>query len=618
MKLLITLLFFINYFLAAQQFYQGPASGSVASGITKSTDSFTNIRLVTTPFLPRQGKKSESEVNFMLDMQFAKPNNYSNNDSYNRANCDESNNISTELNFEGPSFPSCWVPDCNVVSGPQDVLIAINTMFWITDRNGNLLKQINTNSWFTEFIDSGLVFDPKCSYDSLSNRFIMTYLYFHRNSQTSLALLCVSDDSTAEGSWNIWSLPADLNGMTQENLWADFPSLTVTEDAIYYAYEMLFYNVVNQKYDKLRVIKKEDVLNISPGIINYVDYWDFRKPTNPSQSILFLRLTHDLDHSEYMYMISRDPAQFTSNDIFVYKMKDLLSINHQIEVFNVETSYFSLPPHMVQKDGGKPMQLFGILYHEGVLRHGKIYLSHAVSSQSSQFSDIHYVEISVDSMEMVKELFVGNPGLSYGFSDLMVDANGNVIMVYNRSGTDEYPGAYFSVMPTGSNNFINDITLAEGQGNLNQFCTNGNSEFLRFGDYSDISFDALDKNNVWLMSEYISSDNRWKTRIAKISIDEILSNVDDSELILDFYLSQNYPNPFNPTTNFEFQIADQGFVSLVIYDLLGNEITTLINKELPSGIHKVEFDGTGLPSGTYFYRLETDNHLEAKKMILLR
>ena len=71
-----------------------------------------------------------------------------------------------------------------------------------------------------------------------------------------------------------------------------------------------------------------------------------------------------------------------------------------------------------------------------------------------------------------------------------------------------------------------------------------------------------------------------------------------------YKLEQNYPNPFNPTTNFEFRIADLGFVSLKIYDVLGNEITTLINKELPSGIHKVEFDGSGLPSGTYFYRLD--------------
>ncbi|MCW9066683.1 MAG: T9SS type A sorting domain-containing protein, partial [Ignavibacteriaceae bacterium] len=76
--------------------------------------------------------------------------------------------------------------------------------------------------------------------------------------------------------------------------------------------------------------------------------------------------------------------------------------------------------------------------------------------------------------------------------------------------------------------------------------------------------------------------------------------------------------PFNPTTNLEFRSSAGGFVSLKVYDVLGNEITTLINNELSSGIHKVEFDGTGLPSGTYFYRLDAGRYSETKKMVLLK
>jgi photosystem II stability/assembly factor-like uncharacterized protein len=93
---------------------------------------------------------------------------------------------------------------------------------------------------------------------------------------------------------------------------------------------------------------------------------------------------------------------------------------------------------------------------------------------------------------------------------------------------------------------------------------------------------------------------------------------DDPATVSDFKLEQNYPNPFNPTTNFELWISDFGFVSLKVYDVLGNEIATLINEELPSGTHKVEFDGTALPSGAYFYRLETGNYVETKKMVLLK
>ena len=85
-----------------------------------------------------------------------------------------------------------------------------------------------------------------------------------------------------------------------------------------------------------------------------------------------------------------------------------------------------------------------------------------------------------------------------------------------------------------------------------------------------------------------------------------------------FYLSQNYPNPFNPVTNLEFGISDLGFVSLKVYDLLGKEVVTLVNEKLSPGNYKIEFDGSNLTSGVYFYRLVTDGFEETKRMILLK
>ena len=86
----------------------------------------------------------------------------------------------------------------------------------------------------------------------------------------------------------------------------------------------------------------------------------------------------------------------------------------------------------------------------------------------------------------------------------------------------------------------------------------------------------------------------------------------------DFLLSQNYPNPFNPTTNIGFHIAEFGFVSLKVYDVLGREVATLVNEEKPAGNYEVKFDGTGLSSGIYFYKLSTENYTSVKKMILMK
>lgn len=96
-------------------------------------------------------------------------------------------------------------------------------------------------------------------------------------------------------------------------------------------------------------------------------------------------------------------------------------------------------------------------------------------------------------------------------------------------------------------------------------------------------------------------------------------DVDDKEqLPSEFSLKQNYPNPFNPTTIISYKLPAAGKVSLKVYDVLGREVTTLVNEYNPAGSYEVEFDASSLSSGTYFYRLTAGNFIQTKKMILVR
>jgi len=87
---------------------------------------------------------------------------------------------------------------------------------------------------------------------------------------------------------------------------------------------------------------------------------------------------------------------------------------------------------------------------------------------------------------------------------------------------------------------------------------------------------------------------------------------------IEFSLFQNYPNPFNPSTTINYSIPELSYVTLKIYDVLGNEITTLVHQEKPVGSYKVEFNGTELPSGIYFYKLSTNGFTETKKMLFMK
>ncbi len=83
-------------------------------------------------------------------------------------------------------------------------------------------------------------------------------------------------------------------------------------------------------------------------------------------------------------------------------------------------------------------------------------------------------------------------------------------------------------------------------------------------------------------------------------------------------LSQNYPNPFNPTTNINFDIQKAGHVKIVVYDINGKEISTLVNEELKKGSYKADIDGSDLSSGIYYYTMTSEDFVETKKMMLIK
>jgi len=123
----------------------------------------------------------------------------------------------------------------------------------------------------------------------------------------------------------------------------------------------------------------------------------------------------------------------------------------------------------------------------------------------------------------------------------------------------------------------------------------------------------------------------YKYRLKQIDFDGSFEYSNEIEVAVDFtpkefLLYQNYPNPFNPTTKIKYTIpnvethrdASLQMVTLKVYDVLGNEVATLVNEEKQPGVYEVEFDASNLSSGIYFYQLKAGNFISIKKMVLLR
>ena len=124
-----------------------------------------------------------------------------------------------------------------------------------------------------------------------------------------------------------------------------------------------------------------------------------------------------------------------------------------------------------------------------------------------------------------------------------------------------------------------------------------------------------DNNYGWGVIDALAAVNYWNPT-------DIVTPKEEKKLPENYELAQNYPNPFNPSTRIKYQIKDGGYVTLKIYNLLGNLVATLVSESEPAGTYDVEFNAKDsenpLPSGVYFYRLQVGNFVATKKMVIMK
>jgi len=126
-------------------------------------------------------------------------------------------------------------------------------------------------------------------------------------------------------------------------------------------------------------------------------------------------------------------------------------------------------------------------------------------------------------------------------------------------------------------------------------------------------FYSLAANNNYLFAG-TEGNSVWRRPLSEVTgLNELTYNTPQ-----EFYLSQNFPNPFNPSTKIKWQSPVTGHQTLIVYDVLGNEVATLVNEEKPAGYYEVEFDASRLSSGIYFYKLTAGSFTATMKMILIK
>jgi len=145
---------------------------------------------------------------------------------------------------------------------------------------------------------------------------------------------------------------------------------------------------------------------------------------------------------------------------------------------------------------------------------------------------------------------------------------------------------------------------------------NGNT-IIGWGSYTKTATEVGPNGN--LLYDISLPSGMWSYRVFRYETDGVVTNSGENNSFANsFELSQNYPNPFNPVTRINYTVAKAVYVNITVYNILGQEVKTIVNKFTPAGHYSVNFDGRGLTSGVYFYRINAGDFVSVKKMTLIQ
>lgn len=229
------------------------------------------------------------------------------------------------------------------------------------------------------------------------------------------------------------------------------------------------------------------------------------------------------------------------------------------------------------------------------------------------------------SYEAIVKLNVNSDILSLVFTQ---ETNENNVNIYNgATHALEYSWTLNASFPIYTTSFdINNVTSFDATGDgINEMQMQASSIYKIVNPANgNVLYSAGANSSI---NRIIDIDNDGYVELIEINNGSVkiistpaqtVSANNQNEIIKDYELRQNYPNPFNPNTTIEYNLNRSSEVKVIIYDILGKEISTLVNEKQNTGKYKLNLNGSGLSSGTYFYSLVVNGLTDTKKMILIK
>jgi hypothetical protein len=637
--LLLILLFIdiISDNILAQSF-QGPASGSVSSGIIQSTDTFFKSLPITEPkeVIGNEESIGYRSPDFFIDFgkQAPEGSNYIQGLDQNNKISKINSNSRLIKNFPGMGMTNSIPPDPNTAVGPNYIITTVNSQFAVFDKDGNMIKSIDATKWLAPAVPNpGVVTDPKVMYDHFNKRFVMVWLTINNSALQSYWTISVSQDSTPLGTWYTWALPSNMNGNIDAGNYGDYEGLGFDKDCIYITGNMWSLSGATEMYSKIRIIPKAQLYANTAGEVKWWDFWDITTP-NSSTATFGIRpaIVFGTPNEYYLIFGSGD----NGNAFSLFKLTNTLTIP-TLSAVNISVTSYGAAPDANQLGGSTVLidANSSRITKEPIFRDGFLWVVHSVRNpKSSLYSSIHYVKINVSSGKAVEDFVFGDPGFWHFYPSLMVDKDENMAITYSQSDTVNYIGAYYtSRLATDPVGLQPSKPLQTGKGNyVVTFTGNRN----RWGDYNGIALDPVDNNNIWMFTEYAGATNKWGTWMGELRltpsaylysdvsdvnfgsieisqssniIPVILRNAGTANLVISDISKQS--GPFSLYDNFTFPLTLGPNDSLIIHLVFAPSSVGVFQQNLTITSNDNTFQGLPLTGKAYIINRASENTLYA-------
>ena len=409
-------------------------------------------------------------------------------------------------NFAGIASTGWIPPDCTMAAGPQHVLLSVNSSLAIYPKAGGAaLLQRTLTQWFSNVVQGMTIFDPKALYDQHAGRWVLLAVAVKNSPQASLHLLSVSSSADPLGPWRNYRFNAMVDGATATTNWADYPALGVDNAALYVTSNMFAFGGGFQ-YAKIRVIPKA-----GPYAGGAAPFFDFVRMKNANNTMAFtVQPCHTFGAPQVEYLVN---SAFPSGNFLTLWRITNPTVAPTLVRQQVAVSPYSLPPNADQSGGAPPLNSGDVRVLHAVFRGDSIWTALTTAHNwggSANRASIQWCQIRAAAPALVQQGVYGSARFHYFYPAACPDNNGNMIMVFSRSGPSEFGSILYtgrrSTDPLGT--LQPSALLKAGVAHYDRKDGQGRN---RWGDYNGVASDPANPRLIWFYSEYASAPDTWAT-----------------------------------------------------------------------------------------------------------